>query len=245
MDNAAYSTLTRQTGLLNEMRSVAQNIANMSTTGYRREGVIFSEFMQDLGPDHPALSMAAGRVREMDFSQGPLTKTDGPFDLAIEGEGFFLVATPQGERLTRAGHFARNAAGELVTPQGYNLLDGGGAPVFVAPDARGIGIAADGTISADGQPIGQVGLWAPADPNAMVRVGDTQFDPGGGTHPLIEGGVLLQGYLESSNVNPVIEMTRMIEVQRAYALGQSLLDREDERIRNVVRTLGSNRGISI
>ncbi|MEM9343168.1 MAG: flagellar hook-basal body complex protein [Pseudomonadota bacterium] len=239
MDNAGYTTLGRQAGLLNEMRSVAQNIANMSTTGYRREGVVFSEFMQDLGPDHDALSMAAGRVREMDFSQGPLTKTEGSFDLAIEGDGFFLVATPQGDRLTRAGHFARNAAGELVTPQGHNLLDASGAPVFVPPDARGIGIAADGTVSADGQPVGQIGLWDAADRNQMIRVGDTQFDPGpGGADPLLEGGVVLQGYLESSNVNPVIEMTRMIEVQRAYELGQSLLDREDERIRNVVRTLG-------
>ena len=238
MDNAGYTTVARQAGLLLEMQSVATNLANMSTTGYRREGVLFSEFVRDLGPDSPSLSMAAGRVREMDFSQGPLTQTGDTFDLAIEGEGFFLVATPDGDRLTRRGHFLRSAAGDVVTPEGYQLLDGAGAAVFAPPDARAIAIAADGTLSADGQPLAQIGLWEPNDVNDLRRVGDTLFAADGGTQPMLEGGRILQGFLESSNVNAVSEITRMIEVQRAYELGQRFLDREDDRIRDVLRTLG-------
>ena len=238
MDNAGYTTVARQAGLMREMQSVATNLANMSTSGYRREGVVFSEFVQDLGPDSPSLSMAAGRVREMDLSQGPLTQTGDAFDLAIEGDGFFLIATPEGDRLTRRGHFLRSAQGDVVTPEGYQLLDGGGAAVFAPPDAVAISIAADGTLSADGQPLAQIGLWSPNDPNDLRRAGDTMFAANGGAQPVLEGGRILQGFLESSNVNAVTEIARMIEVQRAYELGQGFLEKEDERIRNVLRTLG-------
>lgn len=238
MDNTGYTTLTRQTGLLRAMDSLANNLANMSTTGYRREGVMFSEYIRDLGPDAPSLSMAAGRVREIDLSQGAIRQTGATFDLAIEGDGFFLVGAPDGDRLTRGGSFLRSEAGELVTTSGHVLLDAGGAPVFAPPDARIIAIAADGTLSADGQPLGQIGLWQPADPAGLVRADGATFTASGGTEPVPGSGRILQGFLEASNVNPVSEITRMIEVQRAYELGQGLLDREDERIRNVLRTLG-------
>ncbi len=238
MDNAGYTTLTRQTGLQRSMESIANNLANMSTTGYRREGVMFSEFVQDLGPDAASLSMAAGRVRELDMSQGSISQTGGTFDLAIEGEGFFLVASGDGDRLTRNGAFLRSDAGELVTAQGDVLLDAGGAPVFAPPDASEIAIAADGTVSADGQPIAQIGLWLPLDPNDLVRAGDVQFEAPGGTEPALGTAQILQGFLEGSNVNPVSEIARMIEVQRAYEQGQGFLEREDERVRNVLRTLG-------
>lgn len=237
MDNAGYTSLTRQVGLMREMASVANNIANMSTAGYRREGVIFAEYIRDLGPDAPSLSMASGRVREMEFTQGAITQTGGTFDLAIEGDGFFQIGTPQGERLTRAGNFTRDAAGTLVTPDGYALLDAGGAPVFVPPDATDIFIAPDGTLTADGVPQGQIGIWAPADTNGLTREGGVRFAFDGVLEP-VTNSAILQGFLEGSNVNAVSEITRMIEVQRAYELGQGLLEREDERIRSVLRTLG-------
>ena len=237
MENAGYTTLNRQVGLLREMTAVAQNIANMSTTGYRREGLIFSEFVRDLGPDAPSLSMATGRVREMDLTHGAMTKTGAEFDLAIEGDGFFLIQTPGGDQLTRAGSFTRDAAGTLVTPDGYPLLDAGGAPVFAPPEARTIAIAPDGTLSADGNPLAQIGLWRPEDTNEMSRATGVRFAVDGALEPL-EDGVILQGYLEGSNVNPVTEITRMIEVQRAYELGQGFMEREDERIRSTLRTLG-------
>lgn len=237
MDNAGYTSLTRQVGLMREMASVANNIANMSTTGYRREGVIFAEYVRDLGPDAPSLSMASGRVREMEFTQGSMTQTNGTFDLAIQGDGFFQIGTPDGERLTRAGNFTRDAAGAVVTPDGYPLLDAGGAPVFAPPDAETIAIAPDGTLSADGTPLGQIGVWRPDDLNNLTREGGVRFAFEGVLEP-VENSAVLQGFLEGSNVNAVSEITRMIEVQRAYELGQGLLEREDERIRSVLRTLG-------
>jgi len=234
MSSTGYVTLSRQGGLMNEMRIVANNIANAATTGFRQEGVVFSEYIRT-APDQPSLSMSRAQVRNTSMEQGALTQTGGRLDLAIEGEGFFLIQTPAGQRLTRAGSFATSANGDLVTPEGHPVLDAGGAPVFV-PAGADVAIAGDGTISADGQPLGQVGLYLPADPLQLKREDGVRFDSPAGILPA-EDARLLQGFLEGSNVNPVLQIARMIEVQRAYELGQSFLETEDQRIRNAVKTL--------
>ena len=235
MDNAGYTTLNRQSGLMREMGIVANNIANSSTTGFRREGVVFSEYVSALDQD-PSLSMAYANGRHVDLSQSTLSQTGGQFDFAIQGGGFFLIDTPQGQRLTRAGSFTPNDAGELVTADGYRVLDAGGAPIFIPPDAKGVGLAADGTLSTNGQPIAQVGLWQPSDPLTLKHQAGTMF-AADAVEPA-EGATILQGQLEDSNVEPVSEIARMIEVQRAYELGQKFLDAEDERVRGVIQALG-------
>lgn len=237
MDNATYATLTRQSGLMREMHVIANNIANIGTTGFRREGVVFAEHVKALGPV-PSLSMAHGNARAVDLTQGEITETGGRFDFAIRGDGFFLIETPEGERLSRAGHFTPNAEGELVNPDGYRLLDAGGAPVVVPPGTADVQLAQDGTLSAAGVPVARIGLWAPADPTSLRHVAGTLFSADA-PEPVEDGtAVVLQRHLEGSNSNPVVEIARMIEVQRAYELGQSLLDREDQRIRAVLQTLG-------
>lgn len=235
MDAVAYVTLSRQSGLMQEMRVIANNIANSATTGFRQEGVIFSEYVRAI-PDQPSLSMTRSQVRNTSQEQGMLTQTNGRFDLAIQGDGYFLIETPAGERLTRAGSFTPNAQGDLVTPEGHALLDAGGAPVFVPPDAGDIGIASDGTISSNGRAMGQIGLFQPIDPLTMQREDGVMFRADSGVEPA-GTATILQGYLESSNVSAILQVSRMIEVQRAYEAGQNLLNAEDERLRNVIRTL--------
>ncbi len=235
MDAAGYTTLTRQSGLMREMQVVANNIANISTTGFRREGVVFEEYVARMD-DGPSLSMANASARVVDLTQAGISQTGGVFDFAIQGDGFFLIETPEGERLTRAGSFTPSTAGELMTNDGYRLLDQGGAPVFVPPTARSIAVAQDGTVSADGAPIARIGLWQPSDPLSLQHQPGTMFSASG-VEPA-DSGTVLQGYLEDSNVNPVMEIARMIEVQRAYELGQSFMDQEDKRVRSVVETLG-------
>ena len=235
--STGYITLTRQAGLFAEMQSVANNVANMSTTGFRKEGVIFSEVIQ-ARPGSDSVSMGAARVRNTDASQGPLKQTGGRFDFAIDGDGFFLVETPDGQRLTRAGVFTPDGNGELVTPDGYRLLDAGGAPVFVPPDARGVALASDGTLSADGTPITQIGLWEPLDPNDLLRQTGVLFDAPQGVQPALGGATLLQGFVEGSNVDPLTEIARMVEVQRAYELTQSFRDKEGQRMSKMIETLG-------
>lgn len=235
MDVAGYATLNRQSGLMREMAVVANNIANASTIGFRREGVVFSEYVMALDQD-PSLSMAHASGRVVDLSQATLSQTGGQFDFAIQGEGFFLIETPDGDRLTRAGSFTPSAEGELVTPDGFRLLDAGGAPIFIPPDARTVSLAGDGTLSANGQPLAQIGLWKPSDPLSLRHQSGTLLTAGE-LEPA-ESATVLQGMLEESNVEPISEIARMIEVQRAYELGQKFLDAEDQRVRGVIQTLG-------
>ena len=235
MDAAGYTALTRQSGLMREMQVVANNIANLSTTGFRREGVIFSGHVSRMG-EGPSLSMARGNTRLVDLSQAGVSQTGGTFDLAIQGEGFFLIETPTGQALTRAGSFTPSAEGELVTPDGHRLLDQGGAPVFIPPNAGAVTVAQDGTVSANGQPLARLGLWGPTDPVALRHQSGTVF-VADALQPL-DGGIMLQGFVENSNVEPVSEIARMIEVQRAYEMGQKFMDAEDQRMRGVIQTLG-------
>ncbi|MEM9575684.1 MAG: flagellar hook-basal body complex protein [Pseudomonadota bacterium] len=235
MENAGYTTITRQSGLMREMRVVANNIANAATSGFRQEGVVFSEYVKSV--DHASgLSMGQADARKTSFAQGALTQTGGQFDFAIEGDGFFLVQTPQGERLTRAGSFTPNAAGDLVTPDGFLVLDPGGAPVFIPPGAADIAVSADGTISSEGNPVGQMGVVQPLNPQQLVREDGVMFRADDGYEPA-EDARILQRFIENSNVNPVLQLTRMIEVQRAYELGASFLEAEDERVRQAMRAL--------
>lgn len=236
MDNSIYAALTRQSGLMREMQIVANNMANISTTGFRREGVMFSEHVDSLDGDGPSLSMAYANGRLVDLKQGPLASTGSALDFAIEGEGFFMIETPQGNQLTRAGSFMRSPEGELVTPEGFRVLDTGGSPIFLPADQGEIALAQDGTLSARGAPLAQVGLFMPENVNSISLQAGTRFAVPEGTLPA-ENGRVLQGYVEQSNVDPVLEISRMIQVQRAYELGQNFLDREDERIRSVISTL--------
>ncbi|SIS76423.1 flagellar hook-basal body complex protein [Paracoccus saliphilus] len=236
MENAIYAALTRQSGLMKEMRVVANNMANASTTGFRREGVIFAEHLAAVDRHGDTLSMAHARGRMVDLRQGVLTQTNGSFDLAIEGEGFFMVETPEGNRLTRAGAFMPSAEGELMNADGHRLLDEGQAPIIIPAGATGIAIGSDGTLSANGLPFGRIGVFAAPDPAGMFHKGGTSFATDTDPEP-VEDPRIRQGFLEESNVDPVFEITRMIEVQRAYELGQSFLDREDQRIRSAITAM--------
>lgn len=234
MEHAGYTTLSRQSGLAREMQIVANNIANAATTGFRSEGLIFSEYVKPMERG-ASMSMGQGNVRNTSFVQGALTQTNGTFDLAIEGDGFFLVETAGGERLTRSGAFSPSAAGELVTFDGYRVLDAGGAPIFV-PQGADIAISPDGTLSADGNPLGQIGLVRPLDGMQMIREDGVMFRAAAGFEPS-DAAKVLQGFVENSNVNPIAQIARMIEVQRAYELGQSFLKTEDERVRTAMKSL--------
>ena len=219
---------------MREMRLIANNIANANTTGFRQEGMIFSEFVQR-ADEGASVAMATGRIGLTSFAQGTLQQTGGTFDFAIEGDGFFMIQTPDGERLTRAGAFSPSAEGTLVTPDGYPVLDAGGAPLFVPPNGE-LAAAADGTISADGRPIGQIGVVRPLDPQAMIREGGVMFRADAGFEP-VDTPRVMQGFVEASNVDPILQVARMIDVQRAYELSQSFIEREDERIGKAIDSL--------
>nr|WP_070960314.1 flagellar hook-basal body complex protein [Hyphomonas sp. Mor2] len=231
MSNSIYATLSRQDGLLKELQVVANNIANANTTGYKTDRAVFAEYLVQTGTDTPSLSMGALAGHNFDLTQGTVKFTGGQFDVAIQGEGFFAVQTPAGERLTRAGSFQVSAEGELITPDGASVLDSGNTPIQIPPEAANISIAGDGSITVDGELLGQLGVFRAT--GQLQRDTDTRFTAEGGIEP-IENANVLQGALEASNVSPVLEMARMIEVQRAYEAGQNVLEEEHQRINQTI-----------
>ncbi|SIS50079.1 flagellar basal-body rod protein FlgF [Roseivivax lentus] len=233
MSASSYTTITRMSGLAREMRVVANNIANASTTGYRAEQALFSEYIRRV--DDTSLSMASARIGHTNLAQGTLGQTGGQFDFAIEGDGFFQVQTDDGPRLTRGGAFTKTPEGALVTMDGNAVLDAGGAPIFVPPGGD-VRVAPDGTMTLGGRAFAELGLVRPVDPNRLVREGSQLFDPDGEVEPVVDTRIR-QGFLEASNVDPVNELARMIEVSRAYELGQSFLESENDRLRDAIKSM--------
>ncbi|MEM7058367.1 MAG: flagellar hook-basal body complex protein [Pseudomonadota bacterium] len=235
-DSLYYLVVNRQSGLASELDTIANNIANLDTTGFRREGVAFTEFI--IAADRSdSVSMADLGARFASELPGTHAVTGGRFDFAIQGEGYFVLETPDGPVLTRAGAFQASQDGFLVTPNGDPVLDGGQGRIVIPADAKDILVAADGTISVNGDPIGQLAI-VNAPQELISRYGDTAFKVEDNAFQPVATPNIRQGALEQSNVDPVLEFARMIEVTRAYELAQTLIDDEDERIQNIVRTLG-------
>lgn len=236
MDDALYYlSINRQRGLSRELAAIANNIANVDTAGFRKEEMIFSEYVRSTGTGE-SVSMADTGARFASTRPGEMRVTGGMLDLALEGRGYFLIGGPEGTRVTRAGIFQQNEEGVIVTPEGAALLDEGEAPIFLPPDAATVSVAADGTLSADGVPLGRIAVVEAA-PESLIRAGASAFAPNGGYTPL-ENPKIRQGAVERSNVNPVEEIARMIAVTRAYEQVQNLIRDEDERVLETIQTLG-------
>lgn len=239
MDNALYYlALNRQIGLSSELDVIANNVANLGTAGFQREGLAFSEFViaAEAGD---STSMADLHARFASRAQGVLSVTNGELDVAIDGAGYFLVESGAGPILTRAGAFMLSPEGFLVTPEGGLVLDAALAPIAVPPSAGPVSVASDGTLSAAGLPIAQLAV-VDAPPEIMRRERGTAFRVDDDAFEAVATPRVVQGALEGSNVNPVNEISRMIEVTRAYESAQSIIEDEDERITRTIRTLGQS-----
>lgn len=237
----SYVNLTRTNGLVREMNLIANNIANISTVGFRKEGVVFSEMVQKVPAEGGAIAMTAARTGYTDAREGPLRYTGAPFDLAIAGDAFFQVQTDEGAFLTRAGNFLLTTEGTLALSSGAVLLGAGGAPLQLPDNLSGLSIGPDGTVATADGPVDQVGLWQPAEGARLSRADGVLFETTLPPEPNDDLSTVLQGTLEGSNVSPVEEMARMIAVQRAYEFSQSFMTDEDDRVRSAVRLLGESR----
>jgi len=231
MPMSVYASLGRQEGLVREMEVVANNLANSSTVGYKSDRAIFSEFIVSGGRDSPSVSMGGLGGHAFDLTQSSLAFTGSNFDLALQGEGYFLVRTETGDRLTRAAHLQISSENELIDSNGNPILEAGGNPISVPTTIENLSVGNDGSISADGELIGQVGIVLPND--QILRDSNTYFSAPDGFTPT-QDTTVVQGALEQSNVSPVLEVSRMIEVQRAYEAGQAMLEREDQRLTQLI-----------
>lgn len=242
MDNALYVGLSRQITLRRELDIVANNIANADTNGFKVESL-----MTKAEPAAPARTadgpkpvkfVAADGVAR-DFGQGALRDTGAPLDVAIEGPGFFRVSTPDGERYTRDGRFTLDEQGKLTTQGGMAVLDEGGGEITIDAEKGQLTIARDGTMSQGQERVGKLGAVTFADLSALEKAGDNLFRNTSNLQPEPAAGSLIrQGRLEGSNVVPILEITRMVEVSRAYEQISRMMDREADLARRSVERLG-------
>lgn len=246
MENAMTIALSR---LVSQQRGVnvrAQNLANMSTPGYRAERMLFSDYLvrqnrTDAPPGGHVIQYVQDRATWRDTSAGPLSRTGNPLDLAIAGEGFFVVATPNGERFTRAGHFTLDGDGRVIDSDG-NALQGTGGPLVVPPEAGAVRINAQGAVSTEQGEIGQLRVVRFADQNALRAEGGRLFATDAPPEEMPQPRVV-QGAVEGSNVRSIVEMTLMMEDLREFQMASTFVEKEAERLASLPdRILRSKRG---
>jgi flagellar basal-body rod protein FlgF len=240
MANELLVGLSRQLTLERQMDVVANNVANVNTTGYKADRSLFEEFLNSrahednfVGRDR-RVSFVQDRGTFKDFAQGAFEPSKNPLDVAIDGRGFLAVQTPAGERYTRDGGLQINNQGQLVTQSGHQVL-GTSGPIVFQPTDHDISIAADGNITVlEGtnrldSVRGKLRVVSFADAQKLVKEGSNLYAAGPGTaaQPDIVSQVR-QGFVEKSNVNSVAEMSRMIEVTRAYTQISAMLQQQGD-----------------
>jgi flagellar basal-body rod protein FlgF len=243
MENVLLIALSRQTALRREMDVIANNVANVNTNGFKRRVSESREFQMPVasadsfrrGQDR-RVSFVVDKGTPLDLSGGTLEPTNNPMDVAISGEGFFVVQTPQGERYTRNGALMLNANGDLVNSDGFALQGEQGNFQFTQGDGP-ISIAGDGTISTNNGTRGRLRIVRFANPQSLENAGANTFISRQQAEPMQQARVQA-GFVERSNVKPVLEISRMIEVNRAYQSVASLMSRTDETRRTAIQRLG-------
>lgn len=241
MENPIYIALSRQDTLRRQMDVTAHNVANMNTPGFKQQRVLFVEYLARPPAGTPGargqkLSMVQDLSVLRDLREGPIERTGNPLDLALQGEGYFEVETVDGPRYTRAGSFQLDGERRIVNMNGLPVLDDADRPIQIPADATDITVTADGTVSTEQGQLARL---------KVVRFERGQFmnELGGGLYttdepPLAaEETKVIQGAVEGSNVQPVVEMTQMTEILRQYQTNQRLIEAEHERQRSAIGRL--------
>ena len=242
MENALLIGLSRQIALAREADVIANNVANVTTNGFKARSLRFEEYLSPTAraDSFPRNSRILSYVQDkgigVDLTQGSVEMTGNPLDVAIRGEGCFVLQTSAGERYTRDGAFQLNAAGELVTASGARVAGENGPITFSPQDGR-IEIGADGTITTAQGQRGKLRLVRFADPRSLANEGDNLFSSPQPGQPLGAKGRVESGAIERSNVRPVVEMSRLVEVSRAYQNISNMLQQTDALRRTAIQRL--------
>jgi flagellar basal-body rod protein FlgF len=223
------------------MDTTANNIANANTPGYRTERVQFSDWIDPQPPTSGVpgsgpITYTQDRATWREPQAGAITHTGNAFDLALSREGYFTVSTKAGPRLTRDGRFGLMPDGTVADSAGNPVLDTTGRPIRISPADTQISIAGDGSISSENGPLGKIGVVQPSDPMKMQAEGDTHFVASSPTTPVTSPGIV-QGAVEQSNVQPVMEITRMMADVREFQFVTQLVQAESDRQQSTIDKL--------
>lgn len=235
METTAYIALSRQMVLRQQMEIIANNIANMATTGFKAESMLLDPVITPAGA-RQRLAFVQDIATVRDASAGPMIETGNRLDLAIEGPGYFIVETDAGLRYSRNGQFRLNELGELVTQTDHPVLDDAGAPIALPPGTEGIVIGAGGTVSGPEGIVGRLAIVTFDDEQQLRKVGDGFYETDQAPVPVPDAQIA-QGMLEGSNVRPIVQMTEMMMTVRAYQGTQHLIDSHHDLQRRAIQTM--------
>lgn len=249
MENALLVGLSRQMTLERQLDVVANNIANVNTSGYKADRSLFEEVLNSgahednfVGRDR-RVSFVQDRATFRDFTQGSYEQTKNPLDIAINGDGFFAVQAPGGERYTRDGNLQINNQGQLVTASGFPVLGTSGPIVFQSTD-HDINVSPDGTVtvlegaSRTNSIRGKLRVVNFADPQSLQKQGGNLFAAGNAAAAQADTkSTVQQGFVEKSNVNAVAEMGRMMEVMRTYTHIATLMQQQNDLQKSAIEKL--------
>jgi len=230
MDNSFMVGLSAQQVLQKRMDTTANNLANMTTAGFKVEHVVSRDLSEKpaTSADRPTdIAFADAWMLQRDFSDGPMERTGNPLDFAIEGDGFFAVQTGAGEAYTRDGRFNLNERGEVVTRNGEIVLSDGG-PIVINPEGGPLSVSREGSISQGGVAMGTLRVVAFPTPGALERVGSNLWKATDEQPQATTNAKVVSGFVEGSNVNAVLELTEMIEISRAYTSIAKMIAQSDE-----------------
>jgi flagellar basal-body rod protein FlgF len=233
--------LSAQLAMEKRLDTIANNLANVGTAGFRSEEVKFESVLSRASAR--TVAFASDGQQYISTRAGALTETGNPMDMAVAGEAFFAIQTSKGTVYTRDGRMQMSEAGQLQTVNGEPFLDVGGAPMEVDPNGGPIHIAHDGMLTQAGGQLGAVGLFRmPAGAN-LTRAGTSGVIPDVAAQPVVEfnDDRVAQGFVEGSNVNPILEMTRLIEVQRIFEQAASMIQTSENSLNEAVTQLGASK----
>jgi flagellar basal-body rod protein FlgF len=233
MDNTTSIALSRMIAQQRAMDVTATNIANASTPGFRAERMLFTDWLArqpaaGQPPGTGALAYTQGYATYRDNQPGTFTHTANPLDLAIGSDGYFTVQTPRGPRLTRAGHFDLSSTGQIVDANGNALLDTTGKPIQISTADADLTVAGDGTISSENGQIGKIGVVEAADAQKLQAEGGRLLNANTPTSQ-VAAPKLVQGAIEESNVQPTLELTRMMNDLREFQFVSQFIQAEADR----------------
>lgn len=238
MSSGFYVSLSGQVALERRLNAVANNVANMNTAGFRAEGIRFESVISRAGGTEVAY--AGEGESYLTRNTGQLGHTGNPLDVAVDGEGWFALETAAGTVYTRDGRMRTSEAGELLSVSGYRVLDRGGAPILIDPNAGPVVIADDGMITQAGRQVGAIGLFIIPETARLTRYDNSAVIPDIPVEPAADAVAhgIRQGYVEGANVNPVQEMTRLIAVSRVFDSAARAMQQQEEMAQEAIRALG-------
>jgi len=239
MQTSLPLALSAQLAMERRLDTIADNLANARTAGFRAEEVKFDQLLSSVG-ERPVAFVSSGE-RFISTRAGELTETGNMLDMAVAGDAFFSFQGANGPVLTRDGRMQMLDTGELVTMNGDPILDVGGAPLLLDPAGGPPQIARDGMITQNGVQLGAVGLFQLAPGTNLTRAGTSGVVPDRAALPVVEfaDNRVVQGFTEGSNVNPILEMTRLIEVQRTFEQAANMVQTSESSLGNAIASLGA------